>query len=132
MFRITRHKRGTLLWSVLALCAQAARAQQAAAPAQAPADSTFHAQATYILQMHPGIDSPYSGMNSLDPNQESKHTISLTLFLGHSLWDGAGLYFDPEVTQGQGLSDTVGIADFPNGEGSRASSTTPGFSSARW
>jgi high affinity Mn2+ porin len=96
-----------------------------------PADYSVHAQATIIDQMHPGFDSPYLGMNSLDPRQESKHTVSLSLFLGHTLWRGASLYYDPEVTQGEGLSGTLGIAGFPNGEGSRASSTTPQYDTAR-
>jgi high affinity Mn2+ porin len=99
--------------------------------AAAQPDWTFHAQTTFIEQMHPGFDAPYSGMNSLDPNEEWKHTISVTLFLGHALWQGASLYYDPEVTQGEGLSDTTGIAGFPNGEGSRASSITPQYDTAR-
>jgi high affinity Mn2+ porin len=94
-------------------------------------DWTFHAQTTFIEQMHPGFDAPYSGMNSLDPNEEWKHTVSFTLFLGHTLWRGAALYYDPEVTQGEGLSDTLGIAGFPNGEGSRASSANPQYDTAR-
>ncbi len=92
---------------------------------------TLHAQTTFIEQMHPGFDAPYSGMNSLDPNEEWKHTVSFTLFLGHTLWRGAALYYDPEVTQGEGLSDTLGVAGFPNGEGSRASSVTPQYDTAR-
>lgn len=95
------------------------------------APGTLHAQMTFIEQMHPGFNAPYSGMNSLDPNEEWKHTVSLTLFLGHTLWPGAAVYCDPEVTQGEGLSDTLGIAGFPNGEGSRASSVTPQYDTAR-
>ncbi len=105
-------------------------AQAVGIPAGTP-DWTLHAQATFIEQMHPGFDAPYSGMNSLDPNEEWKHTVSFTLFLGHTLWRGAALYFDPEITQGEGLSDTLGIAGFPNGEGSRASSVNPQYDTAR-
>ncbi len=96
-------------------------------------DSTWslHAQSTFIDQMHPGFNAPYSGLNSMDPEQESRHTVSLTLFLGRTIWSGAALYYDPEVTQGAGLSDTTGIAGFPNGEGSRASSKTPQYATAR-
>ena len=96
-----------------------------------PADYTLHAQSTYILQMNPSFNSPYQGMNSFDPNEESRHTVSFTLFLGHTLWPGASLYYDPEITQGEGLSNTTGIADFPNGEGSRASSINPQYATAR-
>lgn len=101
----------------------------AGTPGDAP--WTLHAQSTFIDQMHPGFNAPYSGMNSLDPHQESKHTLSFTLFMGHSLWEGSAIYFDPECTQGEGLSDTLGIAGFPNGEGSRASSKTPQYDTAR-
>jgi high affinity Mn2+ porin len=94
-------------------------------------EGSVHAQTTFIEQMHPGFDAPYSGTNSLDPHEEAKNTVSLTLFLGHSLWRGAALYYDPEVTEGQGLSDTVGVAGFPNGEGTRASSKAPEYDTAR-
>jgi high affinity Mn2+ porin len=114
-----------------ALCAAARTFAQEALNPSPPADWTLHAQSTYILQMHPGFDASYSGMNSLDPEQESKHTVSVTLFLGRALWPGAGLYYDPEVTQGEGLSDTTGIAAFPNGEGSRASSVEPQYDTSR-
>jgi len=107
---------------------QALWAQQ---PPAADPSWTLHAQTTFIDQMHPGFAAPYSGANSLDPNQEIRHTLSLTLFLGHALWRGAALYFDPEVTQGGGLSNTTGVAGFPNGEGSRASSASPQYDTAR-
>lgn len=96
-----------------------------------PEEWTFHAQTTFIEQAHPGFAARYSGTNSLDPSGEEKHTFSLTLFVGHTLWSGAALYYDPEVTMGQGLSDTEGIAAFPNGEGTRASSNKPEYDTAR-
>jgi high affinity Mn2+ porin len=99
--------------------------------AAAPTDWTIHAQSTLIFQGYPSFNSPYEGRNSLDPNEEIRHTVSFTLFLGHTLWPGAALYYNPEVTQGAGLSDTVGVAAFPNGEGSRASSVTPQYDTAR-
>lgn len=113
----------------LGLLPLGARAQ-AAAGSPAP-DWSVHAQTTFIEQMHPGFDAPYSGMNSLDPGQEWSHTASVTLFLGRALWPGASVYYDPEVTQGSGLSNTTGVAGFPNGEGSRASSVTPEYNTAR-
>ena len=35
-------------------------------------------------------------------------------YLGLGLWKGAAIYFNPEVDQGFGVGDTVGIAGFPN------------------
>jgi high affinity Mn2+ porin len=122
-----------LLRRILILAASAALGIPARAdgPDPAPAGESLHAQTTAILQMHPGFDADYSGPNSLDPSQESRHTVSVTVFLGRALWPGASVYYDPEVTVGQGLSGTVGVAGFPNGEGTRASSNQPEYDTAR-
>jgi high affinity Mn2+ porin len=120
------------LAGVLALAAPILHAQQPAIETSPNGGSwTFHAQTTFIEQAHPGFAADYSGPNSLDPSGEEKHTASLTLFMGHTLWAGAALYYDPEMTEGQGLSDTTGIAAFPNGEGTRASSNSPVYDTAR-
>ncbi|HEY1847654.1 MAG TPA: carbohydrate porin [Opitutaceae bacterium] len=119
-------KRCVLLASAAAACAL--RAQT---PSGAPEEWTIHAQTTFIDQMHPPFFSAYSGDNSLDSSEDWAHTVSATLFLGRALWPGAALYYDPEVTEGEGLSNTTGIAGFPNGEGSRASSRTPQYDTAR-
>jgi high affinity Mn2+ porin len=119
-------------WTLLAAWAAVPCSLHADEGIQAtPSEWSLHAQTTFIEQMHPGFDAPYSGTNSLDPHEEAKNTVSLTLFLGHALWSGASVYYDPEVTEGEGLSDTVGVAGFPNGEGTRASSTTPQYDTAR-
>jgi high affinity Mn2+ porin len=120
------------LTGFLALAAPTLRAQPSpVVMTDADPSWTFHGQATFIEQAHPGFAADYSGTNSLDPGGEEKHTTSLTLFLGHTLWSGAAIYYDPEVTMGQGLSDTTGIAAFPNGEGTRASSNSPVYDTAR-
>ena len=120
------------LAGLLALVAPSLRAQQPAVETSPENTSwTFHAQTTFIEQAHPGFPADYSGPNSLDPSGEEKHTVSLTLFMGHTLWAGAAIYYDPEMTMGQGLSDTTGIAAFPNGEGTRASSNSPVYDTAR-
>ena len=36
------------------------------------------------------------------------------------LWQGASAFYDPELYQGVALNRTLGIAGFPNGEGSKA------------
>ena len=130
-------KRSALLAAFWAFLPQALPAQDGAG-AQQGADAetalenwSFHGQTTFIEQAHPGFAAAYSGPNSLDPSGEEKHTLSLTAFIGHTLWPGAALYYDPEVTMGQGLSDTLGIAAFPNGEGTRASSNSPVYDTAR-
>jgi high affinity Mn2+ porin len=119
-------KKWILLASAGAACA--ARAQSADPE---PQGWSVHAQSTFIDQAHPSFYSAYSGQNSLDSSEDWAHTLSATLFLGRALWPGASIYYDPEVTEGEGLSNTTGVAGFPNGEGSRASSRTPQYDTAR-
>jgi len=79
-------------------------------------DWSIHYQGTVIGQGDPGFHALYSGPMSLNANGEIQETASATLFLGRKLWQGGELYIDPEITQGNGLSNTQGIAGFPNGE----------------
>jgi len=90
-----------------------------------PEDWTFHAESTLIEQWHGDFPSPYEGENSLNPHTEDAHTLTATVFLGHALWNGAGIYFDPEMNQGGGISGTLGLGGFSNGE---ATHTTGGDS----
>jgi high affinity Mn2+ porin len=114
----------------LVLAAAAAAATARADPA--PEDWSIHAQSTVIEQWHGGFTSPYEGENSLDGQAEDAHTVSATLFLGRALWSGAGIYLDPEMTQGGGLSGTLGLAGFSNGEATHTSGgNAPQFDIAR-
>src|SRR5271156_5289201 len=85
-----------------------------------PEDYQLHLQSTLIWQAHPSFESPYRGLNSLRPQTEIRDTLTATAFAGVRLANHLQLYFDPEMTQGLALSDTVGIAGFPNGEGTHA------------
>jgi len=96
-----------------------------------PEDWNLHGQATFVGQGRLAIRSPYEGPNSLQAQGEFQETITMTLFVGRKLWQGAELFAAPEVTQGQGLSETLGIAAFPNGEATRASTTVPEISLSR-
>ena len=87
----------------------------ARACAAAPDWLALHGQATFTLQGTPGFDSPYAGANSLTPHQR-KETIDATLYLGVRPWQGAEFWIDPEVDQGFGLSNTLGVAGFPSAE----------------
>jgi high affinity Mn2+ porin len=96
----------------------------AAAPApEAPvaAGWSFHAQNTDVVQGVTDFDSPYVGPSSLTPNQ-TRETVTLTLFVARDLWPGAVAVINPEYAQGQGLSRTHGVAGFPNGEATKAGS----------
>ncbi len=88
----------------LLLCARAAHADEIA----------LHGQATYVEQETLGFTAPYSGANSLTPN-EGRESVDATLFLGARLWSGAQAWINPELDQGFGLDDTLGLAGFPSG-----------------
>jgi high affinity Mn2+ porin len=97
-------------------------------------DSAYncHFQLTVIGQAHSGFKAAYSGQNSLSNNIESGATsITSTLFLGRKLWDGAAIYFDPEISGGAGLSYSLGVAGALNGETYRIGDPSPVASIAR-
>ena len=85
------------------------------APVGLPDWLAVHGQATFTLQGTPGFASPYAGANSLTPHQR-KETIDATLFLGIRPWMGGELWVNPEIDQGFGLSNTLGVAGFPSAE----------------
>ncbi|MDR3694195.1 carbohydrate porin [Mucilaginibacter sp.] len=77
---------------------------------------SFHFQQTIIAQDKPGFSAAYSGRNSLSPLAETQTSITSTFFGTARLWKGSQFIFDPELSGGAGLSQTLGIAGFPNGE----------------
>jgi high affinity Mn2+ porin len=76
----------------------------------------FHFQFTGIIQYNAPFQAPYSGQNSFLPASASAFSVTTTAYIGRKLWSGASLYFNPEMAGGTGLSTTLGIAGFPNGE----------------
>ena len=78
--------------------------------------TSFHFQQTIITQYKPAFYAPYSGLNSLSPLSETQTSITATFFGTARLWKGSQFIFDPELSGGAGLSQTLGIAGFPNGE----------------
>jgi len=118
-----------LLAFVLSLSNGLAVAQETpvAVDAGPPGEPRFdlHFQLTTVTQFHPSFEAPYSGRNSLSPHSEHETTVTSTLFLGARLWKGAELYVNPELSGGSGLSHTLGVAGFPNGEAFRVGDAQP-------
>jgi high affinity Mn2+ porin len=98
----------------------------AASPAALPAWNV-HAQFTAVSQLHPSFTSPYQGANSLDPGFSEKETTDFTLFAGVRLWRGASAFANPEIDQGFGLSNTLGLAGFSSGEAYKVGARNPYF-----
>jgi high affinity Mn2+ porin len=117
-----------VLWVLLAATGLAS---MASADEAAPETWTLHTQGTWIDQWHYDFPSPYAGTNSFSPEEDVERTFSSTLFLGYRLWAGGGLYYNPEFLQGHGLSGTVGIAGFPNGEALKAAFSNLHYNTSR-
>ena len=75
----------------------------------------LHGQTTFVGQYVFAFNAPYRGPNSLDPNV-ARETWDVTLYAGIRVWEGAEIWINPEIDQGSGLSDTLGLAGFPSGE----------------
>ena len=96
-----------------------------------PNSWNVHGQLTYIEQGYPAFRSPYQGTNSLTGASQIQNTMSATAFIGYRPRDGTEIYINPELMQGFGLSDTLGVADFPNGEAQKSNFPAPRIDLAR-
>ncbi|HEX4024794.1 MAG TPA: carbohydrate porin [Steroidobacteraceae bacterium] len=98
--------------------AETGTADAAAAPAPGEIVGerfAVHGQATVVEQLTAPFHAPYGGAHSLSPRRGDE-TLDMTLYLGARLWPGAEAWVNPEIDQGFGLDDTVGLAGFPSGE----------------
>ena len=93
------------------LCGHALQALAAEEPEERFA---IHGQVTYVEQETDSFLAPYRGANSLSPDM-GRETVDATLFIGSRLWSGAEGWIAPELDQGFGLDDTLGVAGFPSG-----------------
>ena len=140
-WRLTQLARLMVIVFLLGLAIPVVRGQDSppAAPSQEAANSPspdtkawdLHFQSTVGAQGHPSFPANYSGLNSLAPGSEIKDTISVDLMGGVRLWHGGEFYGDIVIWQGYGLSNTLGMAGFPNGEAFRVGRTYPDASVCR-
>ena len=61
----------------------------------------------------------------MTPGAEIRDTVSADVAAGVRLWSGGEFFADVIVWQGYGLSNTLGMAGFPNGEAFRVGKTYP-------
>jgi high affinity Mn2+ porin len=83
-----------------------------------------HGQATYVEQDTNDFRAPYRGRNSLSPEM-GRETSDLTLYLGARLWHGAEAWISPELDQGFGLDNTLGLAAFSSAEAYKVGANAP-------
>ncbi|WP_315786656.1 MULTISPECIES: carbohydrate porin [unclassified Bradyrhizobium] len=91
----------------------------------------IHGQATVIGQGYPAFRAAYTGQNSLTPARQFQQTWSNSLYLNARLWDGGEVYYNPELLQGFGLSNTVGLGGFANGEAQKSDFPYPHYNTSR-
>jgi len=91
----------------------------------------IHGQTTYLGQGYPAFRAPYTGTNSLTPARQYQATWSNSLYLNARLWEGGEVYYNPELLQGFGLSDTVGLAGFASGEAQKSNFPYPHYNTSR-
>ena len=85
----------------------------------------LHGQSTFVIQGHPAFRSPYQGAGSLTPGAQAANTFSSDIILGRRLWTGAEAVVDVSITRGFGLSNSTGIAAYPNNEAFRLGTSYP-------
>ena len=85
----------------------------------------FHGQFTFLEQAYPAFRSPYQGPNSLPGGGQGRETSDASLFAGVRLWTGAEAWINPEIDQGFGLANTLGVAGFTSGEAYKVGQTYP-------
>jgi high affinity Mn2+ porin len=89
-----------------------------------------HGQSTVVTQGYGHFNSPYTGPLSLKipgtaPFTRYPTTATADLFLAAQPWAGTLFVFNPEMAGGTGISQTNGIAGFPNGEATRVGAIEP-------
>ncbi len=109
----------------------AAPASEAPTPAIAAAEPKpasiwqVGGQTTLVAQTDFGVPGAFRGANSLSPAAQGRETLDFTLYAGLHPWRGAEIWLSPEIDQGFGLSDTLGVAGFLSGEAYKIGQATP-------
>jgi high affinity Mn2+ porin len=90
-----------------------------------PENWAIHGQSTNTWLVQPGFHSPYQGPQSLNASANARETVDVTLYAGVRPWQGAEFWFNPEIDQGFGLSDTFGVAGYVSGEAYKVGRVNP-------
>ena len=85
----------------------------------------IHGQSTFTEIYQPAFTSPYRGQQSLDPGSRARETWDVTLYGGFRPWRGAEIWVNPEVDQGFGPGNTLGLAGYVSAEAYKLGSADP-------
>jgi high affinity Mn2+ porin len=131
--RLRRRTALVVVLSALLIRGNCRAQDEPTALASEPAQESFalHGQATFLDQWSNDFYAPYAGPQSLSPGQ-NRETVDVSLFLGARLWRGAEAWVQPEMDQGFGLDNTLGVAGFPSGEAYKVGAWQPYYRTPRW
>ena len=85
----------------------------------------LHFQQTIVTQGHSNFSAPYTGTNSLLPQEDAQTSLTTTLFLAGKLSKSLTAYINAELAGGAGISLARGVAGFTNGETFRVGDPKP-------
>jgi high affinity Mn2+ porin len=108
-----------------------AESGQAADAAAEPESWAVHGQTTNVWLLQPAFRSPYQGPQSLSPAANGRETLDITAYLGVRPWRGGEIWFNPEIDQGFGLSNTFGVAGYVSGEAYKLGRNIPYYQMPR-
>jgi len=86
---------------------------------------SIHVQSTVIPQHSFNFTSPYQGANSFLPGEPTRTSFTATVFAAYKFAEHSYIVLNPEIAGGKGLSKTLGVAGFPNGETYRVGDPKP-------
>ena len=70
-------------------------------------------------------------LNKTEGDVGRSYTFSATVFLGARLWEGAEVYYNPEMFEGLPFSNFSGLGGFTNGELQKGTTVPPAYYTAR-
>ena len=111
--------------AILVAACRVACAEPPSAAAAPQEGWALYGQATNVTQGHPPFRSAYEGDNSLASHGRTEETTDVTLYAGLAMPRGAELWINPEIDQGFGLSNTLGLAGFASGEAYKIGANKP-------
>ncbi len=119
--------RGVLLLVAPLVCWSVAAAADDAAPPDdaAPQQWAIHGQTTTVWGYQPAFRSSYQGAHSLPAAANGRETFDLTLAGGVRPWQGAELWISPEIDQGFGVGNGLGVAGYISGEAYKLGAVDP-------
>ena len=89
----------------------------------------IHGQTTLVWQGYPAFlqrpGSTVPGYLAFPAGGQGREIGDATLYAGIRLWKGAEAWINPEIDQGLGLNNNIGVSAFPNAEAFKLGSSEP-------